>query len=60
MSTHKYLNYCVHLTETGPHEDTLLLSLVDTYGADISMYSAQRLQAFFIAHLIRSYLDGPP
>jgi acetyl-CoA carboxylase carboxyl transferase beta subunit len=47
------------LKETGPHEDALLLSIVDTYGADISMYSAQRLQAFFIAHLIRAYLTVP-
>ncbi len=47
------------LAETGPHEDAVLLSLVDTYGADISMYSALRLQAFFIAHLIRAYLTVP-
>jgi acetyl-CoA carboxylase carboxyl transferase beta subunit len=45
--------------ESGPHEDALLLSFVDTYGADISMYSALRLQAFFIAHLIRAYLTVP-
>lgn len=48
-----------HLKETGPHEDALLLSFVDTYGADISMYSAQRLQAYFIGHLIRAYLTVP-
>ncbi len=48
-----------HLTETGPHEEAFLLSFVDTYGADISMYSAQRLQAFFIAHLIGAYLRVP-
>jgi acetyl-CoA carboxylase carboxyl transferase beta subunit len=47
------------LKESGPHEDALLLSFVDTYGADISMYSALRLQAFFIAHLIRAYLTVP-
>ena len=47
------------LAETGPHEEAVLLSLVDTYGADISMYSARRLQAFFIAHLIRAYLTVP-
>jgi acetyl-CoA carboxylase carboxyl transferase beta subunit len=47
------------LTETGPHEDALLLSFIDTYGADISMYSALRLQAFFIAHLIRAYITVP-
>jgi acetyl-CoA carboxylase carboxyl transferase beta subunit len=47
------------LQASGPHEDALLLSFVDTYGADISMYSAQRLQAFFIGHLIRAYLTVP-
>lgn len=53
------LRFLRKLHDTGPHEDAVLLSLVDTYGADISMYSAQRLQAFFIAHLIRSYLTVP-
>ncbi len=47
------------LKQTGPHEDALLFSVVDTFGADISMYSALRLQAFFIAHLIRAYLTVP-
>ncbi|MBI5524137.1 MAG: acetyl-CoA carboxylase carboxyl transferase subunit alpha/beta [Desulfarculus sp.] len=47
------------LSETGPHEDALLVSFIDTYGADISMYSALRLQAFFIAHLIRAYITVP-
>ncbi len=47
------------LSRTGPHNDALLLSIVDTYGADISMYSALRLQAFFIAHLIRAYITVP-
>lgn len=47
------------LAETGPHEDALLVSFIDTYGADISMYSALRLQAFFIAHLIRAYITVP-
>jgi len=53
------LGLLMRLEETGPHEDALLLSMVDTYGADISMYSAQRLQAFFIAHLIATYLTVP-
>ena len=53
------LAFLRRLRDTGPHEDAVLLSLVDTYGADISMYSAQRLQAFFIAHLIRAYLTVP-
>jgi acetyl-CoA carboxylase carboxyl transferase beta subunit len=48
-----------NLTAKGPHEDAVLVSIVDTYGADISMYSARRLQAFFIAHLIRAYINVP-
>jgi acetyl-CoA carboxylase carboxyl transferase beta subunit len=53
------LKFIRHLTETGPHENSMLLSMIDTYGADISMESAQKLQAFFIAHLIRAYLKVP-
>ncbi|MBW1803624.1 MAG: acetyl-CoA carboxylase carboxyl transferase subunit alpha/beta, partial [Deltaproteobacteria bacterium] len=40
-------------------EKTFVLCFIDTYGADISMYSAQRFQAFFIAHLIREFLTIP-
>ena len=38
---------------------TFIFSMVDTYGADISMESAQQFQAFFIAHLIREFLTIP-
>lgn len=40
-------------------ENTFVFSIVDTYGADISMFSAQRFQAFFIGHLIREFLTLP-
>ncbi|MDP6180766.1 MAG: hypothetical protein QGG48_12820, partial [Desulfatiglandales bacterium] len=40
-------------------ERTFVFCLIDTYGADISMYSAQRFQAFFIAHLLREFLTIP-
>ncbi len=40
-------------------EKTYIFCLIDTYGADISMYSAQRFQAFFISHLIREFLTIP-
>ncbi len=40
-------------------EKTFVFSIIDTYGADISMYSAQRFQAFFIAHLIKEFLTLP-
>jgi len=39
--------------------ETFIFTIIDTYGADISMYSAQRFQAFFIAHLIREFLVLP-
>jgi len=38
---------------------TNIFCLIDTYGADISMESAQHFQAFFIAHLIREFLTIP-
>lgn len=40
-------------------DKTYIFCLIDTYGADISMYSAQRFQAFFISHLIRDFLTIP-
>jgi len=40
-------------------ENTIIFCIVDTYGADISMDSAKRFQAFFIAHLIREFLTIP-
>ncbi|MCP4682347.1 MAG: acetyl-CoA carboxylase carboxyl transferase subunit alpha/beta, partial [Desulfobacterales bacterium] len=40
-------------------DNTIIFSIIDTYGADISMYSAQRFQAFFIAQLIRKFLTIP-
>ncbi|MBU0514195.1 MAG: acetyl-CoA carboxylase carboxyl transferase subunit alpha/beta [Proteobacteria bacterium] len=41
------------------NENAYLVTFVDTYGADISMESARRFQAFFIAHLIREFLTVP-
>ncbi len=38
---------------------TFIFCLIDTYGADISMESAQRFQAFFISHLILKFLTIP-
>ena len=40
-------------------KNTYILTIIDTYGADISMYSAERFQAFFIAALIREFLTIP-
>ena len=45
--------------KTSDPERTFIFCLIDTYGADISMYSAQRFQAFFISHLIREFLTIP-
>jgi acetyl-CoA carboxylase alpha subunit len=40
-------------------DDTFIFSIVDTYGADISMDSAKHFQAFFIAYLISEFLTIP-
>ena len=40
-------------------KNTYIFTIIDTYGADISMYSAERFQAFFIATLIREFLTVP-
>ncbi|MBF0528054.1 MAG: acetyl-CoA carboxylase carboxyl transferase subunit alpha/beta [Deltaproteobacteria bacterium] len=40
-------------------DPAVLISFVDTYGADISMESARNFQAFFIAHLLKAYLLLP-
>ncbi|MBN2060183.1 MAG: acetyl-CoA carboxylase carboxyl transferase subunit alpha/beta [Deltaproteobacteria bacterium] len=40
-------------------EESFIFCLIDTYGADISMASAQKFQAFFIAHLIYNFLTIP-
>jgi acetyl-CoA carboxylase carboxyl transferase beta subunit len=40
-------------------EELAILCLIDTYGADISMTSARRFQAYFISHLIYEFLTIP-
>ena len=40
-------------------EHLFILCLIDTYGADISMTSARRFQAYFISHLIHEFLTIP-
>jgi len=40
-------------------DNSFIITFVDTYGADISMESARDFQAFFIAHLIRTFLNLP-
>ena len=39
--------------------ELVILCLIDTYGADISMTSARRFQAYFISHLIYEFLTIP-
>ena len=40
-------------------DNAYIVTFIDTYGGDISMYSAQRFQAYFISHLIREFLLLP-
>ncbi len=53
LSTLKYIR-------SQPDKDRcFIVSFVDTFGADISMYSAEHFQAYFISHLIWEYLTIP-
>ncbi|RLB23753.1 MAG: acetyl-CoA carboxylase carboxyl transferase subunit alpha/beta [Deltaproteobacteria bacterium] len=56
---HSFILSTLNKARTGDQERTYVFCIIDTYGADISMYSAQRFQAFFIAHLIREFLTLP-
>lgn len=56
---HSFILTVLEKARLSDPEDTFIFSIIDTYGADISMYSAQRFQAFFIAHLIKEFLSIP-
>jgi acetyl-CoA carboxylase carboxyl transferase beta subunit len=56
---HSYILTVLKRARALDRENTFIFSIIDTYGADISMYSAERFQAFFIAHLIREFLTLP-
>ncbi|MEW5723415.1 MAG: carboxyl transferase domain-containing protein [Thermodesulfobacteriota bacterium] len=56
---HSYILRFLKRTVARRAENALLISFVDTYGADISMESARHFQAFFIAHCIRAFLNLP-
>jgi len=56
---HSFILGVLDTLRKGDREKTFLFTIIDTYGADISMYSAERFQAFFIAHLIRDFLTIP-
>jgi acetyl-CoA carboxylase carboxyl transferase beta subunit len=56
---HSFILSVLNKARSSDPENTFVFCLIDTYGADISMYSAQRFQAFFIAHLIREFLTIP-
>jgi len=56
---HSFILTLLKKARTLDPENTIIFTMVDTYGADISMESAQQFQAFFIAHLIREFLTIP-
>ncbi len=56
---HSFILTLLKKAKTLDPENTFIFSMVDTYGADISMESAQQFQAYFIAHLIRKFLTIP-
>jgi acetyl-CoA carboxylase carboxyl transferase beta subunit len=53
----RFLKKAVNMSTQG--EPVTVVTLIDTYGADISMESASHFQAFFIAMLIRDFLTIP-
>jgi acetyl-CoA carboxylase carboxyl transferase beta subunit len=56
---HSFILTVLEKARSSDPKNTFIFSIIDTYGADISMYSAQRFQAFFIAQLIRTFLTLP-
>lgn len=56
---HSHILTFINKAKQGDLSNSLLISFIDTYGADISMESARDFQAFFIAHLIREFLTLP-
>ncbi len=56
---HSFILNLLKKARSANPDNTIIFTIVDTYGADISMYSAKRFQAFFIAHLIRDFLTIP-
>lgn len=56
---HSFILSILERMPLGDPENKYLFTVIDTYGADISMFSAQRFQAFFIAQLIRAFLTVP-
>ncbi len=56
---HSYILSVLKRARLSDPENTFIFCIIDTYGADISMDSAQRFQAFFIAYLIREFLTIP-
>ncbi len=56
---HSYIWKLLKEIKKEDNENTVLFTIIDTFGADISMYSAERFQAFFIAHLIKEFLLIP-
>ena len=53
----KFVKKAALLSSQG--EPISIITLIDTYGADISMESAREFQAFFIAQLIKVFLTVP-
>ncbi|MDR1086316.1 MAG: acetyl-CoA carboxylase carboxyl transferase subunit alpha/beta [Deltaproteobacteria bacterium] len=53
------IRFLKRAVQKSQHESVSVVTLIDTYGADISMESARHFQAFFIAQLIRDFLTLP-
>ncbi len=56
---HSFILNLLKEAKKNDSNNTIVFTIIDTFGADISMYSAERFQAFFIAHLIKEFLLIP-
>ena len=56
---HSYILRFLRKTVRRNLDNAMLVTFVDTYGADISMESARDFQAFFIARLLESFIKLP-
>ncbi len=56
---HSFILTLLKNAQNDDPENTIIFCMIDTYGADISMASAQQFQAFFIARLIQQFLTIP-
>ena len=56
---HSHILRFINKAVAEEENNAAVIAFIDTYGADISMESARDFQAFFIAHLIKTFINLP-